>query len=45
MAMQHLLRAPDALHLAVATRQNAVFWTLDKTLAKAAKWVGLRTRR
>jgi len=35
MIMQHPLRAPDALHLAVATRQNAVFWTLDKTLAKA----------
>ena len=45
MAMQHPLRAPDALHLAVATRQNAVFWTLDKTLAEAANWVGLRTRR
>jgi predicted nucleic acid-binding protein len=45
MAMRHPLRAPDALHLAVAAREDAVFWTLDKALARAAKWVGLKTRK
>ena len=45
MAMKHPLRAPDALHLAIATREDAVFWTLDKALARAAKWVGLKTRK
>jgi predicted nucleic acid-binding protein len=44
MAMKHPLRAPDAVHLAVAAGQDAVFWTLDKALARAAKWVGLTTR-
>ena len=43
MAMRHPLRAPDALHLAVASRQDAVIWTLDKRLAKASKWIGLKT--
>ena len=45
MAMEHPLSAPDALHLAIATREDAVFWTLDKALARAAKWVGLKTRK
>jgi len=45
MAMKHALRAPDALHLAVAARQNAFLWTLDRGLAKAAKWIGLATRK
>ena len=45
MAMKHALRAPDALHLAVAARQDATFWTLDRGLAKAAKWIGLTTRK
>jgi len=45
MAMRHSLRVPDAVHIAVAARHDAVFWTLDKELAKAAKWVGLTTRR
>ena len=45
MAMRHPLRAPDALHLAVAAREDAAFWTLDKALARAAKWVGLETRK
>lgn len=45
MAMQHALRAPDALHLAVAARQDAVCWTLDRGLAKAARWIGLTTRK
>ena len=45
MAMKHSLRAPDAIHLAAAARHDAVFWTLDQALAKAAKWVGLKTRR
>ncbi len=44
MAMKHALRAPDALHLAVAARQDAVL-TLDRGLAKAAKRVGLTTRK
>lgn len=45
MTMRHPLRAPDALHLAIAARQGAVFWTLDSRLAKIAKWVGLITRK
>jgi len=44
MVMKHPLRAPDALHLAVAARHNALFWTLDQRLAKVAGWVGLKTR-
>jgi predicted nucleic acid-binding protein len=45
MAMKHALRAPDALHLAVAARQAAVLWTLDRALASAARWIGLKTRK
>ena len=45
MTMAHPLRAPDALHLSVAARQDAVFWTLDQRLAKAARRIGLETRR
>jgi predicted nucleic acid-binding protein len=45
MAMKQPLRAPDAIHLAVAARQDAVLWTLDRALARAAKWIGLETRR
>ncbi|MBE9547375.1 MAG: type II toxin-antitoxin system VapC family toxin, partial [Proteobacteria bacterium] len=45
MTMMHPLRAPDALHLSVAARQDAVFCTLDQRLARAAKWIGLKTRR
>ena len=41
MAMTHPLRAPDALHLAIAARVGAVFWTLDSRLEQAARWVGL----
>lgn len=45
MTMKHSLRAPDAIHLAVAAREDAVLWTLDQALARAAKWIGLKTRR
>ena len=45
MAMKHSLRAPDAVHLAVAARQDAVLWTLDRGLARAARWIGLKTQR
>jgi len=45
MTMKHSLRAPDALHLAVAARHDAVFWTLDKARARAARWAGLKTRK
>ncbi|MBW1982971.1 MAG: type II toxin-antitoxin system VapC family toxin [Deltaproteobacteria bacterium] len=45
MVMKHPLRAPDALHLAVAARQEAVFWTLDRSLARAARWLGLEVRK
>jgi len=45
MAMKHFLRAPDAVHLAVAAREDAVLWTLDRGLSRAARWVGLKTRR
>ena len=45
MAMKHPLRAPDAVHLAVAVRQDAVLWTLDRGLARAAKWIGLKTQK
>lgn len=45
MAMKHPLRAPDALHLAVAARHAANLWTLDRGLARIAKWVGLKTRK
>ena len=38
-------RTMTALHLAIATREDAVFWTLDKALARAAEWVGLKTRK
>ncbi len=41
MAMAHSLKSPDALHLAVAARIGAVFWTLDDRLEQAARWVGL----
>ena len=45
MAMKHSLRAPDAVHLAVAAREDAVLWTLDRGLSRAARWVGLKTRK
>ncbi len=45
MTLKHSLRAPDALHLAVAARNCANFWTLDRRLAKVAKWLGLSTHR
>jgi len=45
MAMKQPLRALDAIHLAVAARQDAVLWTLDRALARAARWIGLKTRR
>ena len=45
MAMKHSLRAPDAVHLAVAAREDAVLWTLDRGLARAARWIGLKTQR
>ena len=44
MTMKYPLRAPDALHLAVAARQDAVFWTLDKSLGSAANQLGLESR-
>ena len=45
MALRLPLRAPDVLHLAVAFRKNAIFWTLDRQLQRAAKAVGLDTRK
>ena len=45
MAMKHSLRSQDAVHLAVAARQDAVLWTLDRGLARAARWIGLKTQR
>jgi len=44
MTMKYSLRAPDALHLAVAVRQDAILWTLDRSLSSAAKQVGLESR-
>jgi len=44
MTMKYPLRAPDALHLAVAARQDAVLWTLDKSLGAAANQLGLESR-
>lgn len=35
------VRAPDALHLAIASRERAIFLTFDKHLAGAAKKLGL----
>ena len=43
IAMKHPLRAPDTVHLAVAARQDAVLWTLDRSLARAARWAGVKT--
>ena len=45
-ADQHLLglRAPDALHLAVAADNNATLVTLDKKLATAGQKLGVATR-
>ena len=43
MTMKYSLRTPDALHLAVAARQDALLWTLDKSLSQAAKQVGLES--
>jgi len=43
MTMNHSLRAPDALHLAVTARQDAVLWTLDKSLGSAATQLGLES--
>jgi predicted nucleic acid-binding protein len=36
-----MLRAPDALHLAVARRLDAALMTLDRRLARAARDVGI----
>ena len=38
------LRAPDALHLAVAAERGAVLVTLDKRLARAGKALGVATK-
>jgi predicted nucleic acid-binding protein len=38
------LRAPDALHLAVAADNNATLVTLDKKLATAGRKLGVATR-
>jgi predicted nucleic acid-binding protein len=45
MGMKHPLKAPDGLHLAIAARHDAVLLTLDRGLARVARWVGLKTRR
>ena len=37
------LRAPDALHLAIAAEQGAVLCTLDKRLARAGAALGVAT--
>jgi uncharacterized protein len=37
-----VLRAPDALHLAIARRLNAAMVTLDKGLARAAEELGIQ---
>ncbi len=37
LASEYPLRSPDALHLGIAQRLNAKLWTLDSTLAKAAR--------
>ncbi len=39
-----LLKTPHVLHLAIAARVGAVFWTLDKRLEEALRWVGLTFR-
>jgi predicted nucleic acid-binding protein len=36
-----MLRAPDALHLAIATRLDAALATLDRRLERAARQLGL----
>lgn len=38
------LRAPDALHLAIAGRHDATLWTLDTRMAEAGQALGLGTR-
>ena len=38
------LRAPDALHLAVAADHGATLVTLDRSMAKAGKALGVATR-
>jgi uncharacterized protein len=38
------LRAPDALHLAIAAEQSAILCTLDKGLAAAGKALGVATK-
>ena len=38
------LRAPDALHLAIACRLDATLVTLDRRLAEAARELGVRSR-
>ena len=45
-ADQHALglRAPDALHLAIAAAQGATLCTFDKRLAAAGRTLGLATR-
>lgn len=45
MSLRHPLRAPDALHFAVAFRKGAVFWTLDRQLYRVAKTLGLHTKK
>jgi predicted nucleic acid-binding protein len=36
-----MLRAPDALHLAIARRLDATFATLDRRLAKVGQEIGV----
>jgi uncharacterized protein len=38
------LRAGDALHLAIASEQNAILCTLDKRMARAGQTLGLSSR-
>ena len=38
------LRSGDALHLAVASRNEAVCWTLDRRMAEAGQALGLDAR-
>jgi uncharacterized protein len=40
-ASQHALRGPDALHLALAKAHDLTLYTLDKTLLRAARALGV----
>jgi len=44
MSFKYNLKAPDAIHLAVAFRKKAAFLTLDTTLAEVAKKIGIKVK-